>query len=195
MLSICTENPKAGVVRTSLMMMSRYSVFKAPGSASSTTCAAFSASSSYSFQIYGLFSIHLHKINNKPTFNFFSLAEACPNRISTQLKKRNQERPTSASYNCFAHGNPSAEYECTLASPSCSKVTAAFSVLFTNKAPINPPDLSTESTSISTSRCMNLRVAKSDASDPYGSLFSEGLRAVLGARIPVITDVSSWLLR
>ena len=50
---------------------------------------------------------------------------------------------------------------------------------------MKPPDLSVVSISISTSRCMYRRVANSDASVPYGSLFSDMLRAVRGARIPI----------
>lgn len=100
---------------------------------------------------------------------------------------------TSASYNCFAQGNVSAEYECTVARPSFTSVIAAFSVLFKYKAPMKPPDLSTSYTSNSTSRCIYLRVAKSEDSAPKGSDFSDALRAVRGARIPPRTRVRTWL--
>ena len=49
---------------------------------------------------------------------------------------------------------------------------------------MNPPDLSVVSISISTSRCIYRRVANSEASLPYGSLFSDALRVARGARIP-----------
>lgn len=83
----------------------------------------------------------------------------------------------------------SAEYTCTLASPSSRRSFAKFSRLM-YKVPIKPPTLSVFSTSISTSRCMQRRLAKSCASWPNGSGFSEGLRAERGARMPERTKVN-----
>ena len=55
---------------------------------------------------------------------------------------------------------------------------------------MKPPTLSVASTSISTSRCMQRRVAKSCASWPKGSDLSVALRAERGVRTQERTKVS-----
>lgn len=54
---------------------------------------------------------------------------------------------------------------------------------------MKPPDLSLASTVNSMSFCMQRRETKVAASWPYGSDFSDGLRAVRGARMPERTSV------
>ena len=80
MLRICTEKAKPFVVRTSLMMTSRYSGFRGPASEPSSSTSPFEASSSYVLQIYEIISVislGLNDFTSSPTFRFACFASAC----------------------------------------------------------------------------------------------------------------------